>query len=316
MKKLFSAVILLNLTLFIWSADLTEIQSRGYITAGIRKISTAIYLGEEYTNKGFCHDIVKAFADNLDVDLDLRIVKNFTDYWKKDGVIVFKTNSTDTPDIYKEIDLAADIITLTDQREKFVNMVPFIENTEIFVGRKDLEMHSYDDLRGLRLFTLESIGFYQLIKDELNKRDIPFVVNKVSLNEKTGDMNYLPGKGEVPLNGVEILIIPKDAKHIQLSSYHQILLGHADITIQDSFSFFLHYSSSDTIKDGLKSMFPVNGKIGSLAFCTSYNTVHLNKKLAEFMKQYRKSDRFNKLFITYLGITYQDYQVLLNMSVR
>lgn len=313
-KRILLTILLFDMTLFLWSGDLSEIQSKGSITAGIRKLSTATYLGEEFTNKGFCYDIASAFSKDLDVELKLNIVENFTDYWKKDGRIVFKTDRISTPDIYGEIDLVADIVTLTEQREKYVSMVPFVENTEIYFGKKELEVHSYDDLRGLRLFTLEGISFLPLVKGELDKRNIPYVVNAVKVNENTGELEFPSERQPMPEGGMELLIIPKGTEYAKFEVYNQIFLDHADISIQDSFSFFLHYSTSIPLKTELKPMMPVGDQMGFLAFCTSLQTDHLNRKLAEFMDNYRESDEFDELFRQYMGISYSDYQILVSIT--
>ncbi|MDX9802081.1 MAG: transporter substrate-binding domain-containing protein [Spirochaetia bacterium] len=314
MPKIFlSLFFIFNSTLFIWSADLDEILDKNSITAGIRKLSTATYLGEEFSNKGFCYDLANAFAEDLGVDFNLKVIEDFTEYWEKEGKIVFNSNQAVTPDIYNEIDLAADIFTVSDKRKKYVNMVPFVENTEIFIGKKDLKISSYEDIRGLRIFTLESVSFYQLIKDELDARQIPFVVNPIEADD-SGEISFPSGRSAVPENGVEIIIIPKDVSYPKFAVYHQLLLDHADLTIQDSFSFFLHYSTSLTFRNGLRSLFPLRDETGYLAFCTSYESEKLNKSLAEFMNRYKKSDEFEILFKQYMGIGYKDYKSLLNIT--
>ena len=173
--------------------DLDEILKSGYITFGIRKVSITIYQGEDHPNPGFCYEVAKSFAQDLGVEPKFHIVSKFSDYWKKDGVFLLKAKpfQVKTPDIFDKVDVVSDIITVTDQRQKLVNMVPFIENTEIFFGRRGLNVKSYKDLKGLRVFTYEGMSFYNIIKKGLERKGIPYVINHVDINNDTGELNYI-----------------------------------------------------------------------------------------------------------------------------
>lgn len=302
----------------VWARDLDEILRSGYITFGIRKVSITIYQGEDHPNPGFCYEVAKSFAQDLGVEPKFHIVSKFSDYWKKDGVFLLKTKplKIETPDIYNKVDVVSDIITLTAQRQKLVNMVPFIENTEIFFGRRDLHVRKYKDLKGLRIFTYEGMSFYNIIKEGLKRKGIPYVINYVDINNDTGELNYIGEKKNVNSDEVELLVVPSNRVIRKFASYHQILLEHADISLQDSFSFFLHYYENSCFRDGLKPLFPSGEKVGYLSFCTSYKTPKLNERLKEFMESFRKSREFDNLIERYMGISYKEYKDLLYMEEK
>ncbi len=302
-RRLLLLIVLLISFSAAWSEDLGTILKTGTITVGIRQISSATYLGEDYTDKGFCYDLAKAFANDLEVDMNLKIVKTFSEYWENNGGTIYDT-----------IDMAADIITVTDKRKEMVNMVPFVENTELFFGKKNLEIKTYEDLRNLRILTYESFSFYKLLLQELSRRNIPSITNVVRTNEQNGDLIFPSGRKKIPKDGVEILLISKGNTPTKFIAYYQILLDHADVSIQDAFSFFLHYYATPLFEAGLKPMFPVTERPNFLAFCTSYRTPQLNHKLSAFMENYRKTEAYNILFRKYMGISYPDYKTVLNLE--
>ncbi|WP_129408028.1 transporter substrate-binding domain-containing protein [Marinitoga lauensis] len=152
---------------FISGRDLKEILDSGYLIIGIRNIpSETIYLPDSVGRPGFCYELAKIYADYLNVELKIHIVDSFVDYWTKNGEIVLKKEHAETPDIYGKVDVVADIITVTPERKKIVNMIPFIENAEILYARKDIEAQDFNDLKGKKIITGEAFNFYySLIKN-------------------------------------------------------------------------------------------------------------------------------------------------------
>ena len=102
----------------------------------------------------------------------------------------------------------------------------------------------------------------------------------------------------------------------KFAAYYQILLGHADVSLQDSFSFFLHYYENSPFRDGLKPLFPSGEKVGYLSFCTSYKTPKLNNRLKEFIERFKKTKEFDNLIERYMGISYKEYKDLLYMEEK
>ncbi|BDU51044.1 transporter substrate-binding domain-containing protein [Haliovirga abyssi] len=306
MKKIILILMVLMFS-FAFSRDLNEIKKSGYLIIGIRNIPTGgIYQPKIKDKQGFTFELAESFAEYLNVKLKLYVVKSFKEYWTKDGEIMFKKNIIGTPDIYKKVDIIADIITVTESRKKLVKMTPFVENVSMFFTRKNEDINNYQDFKGKKIITMEVFNFYNTIRKELKKRDINYIVNKVSI--KNNKFTYLGRTKKVNKNDVEIDIIPTGDYIDRMGFYYQVILGNADVSISDSFSFFPKLLTSLTFKDNLKALFPAENKVGYLAFCSSYNTPELNKMLSMFMEEFRKTERYNLLFEKYTGISYTEYK--------
>lgn len=290
---------------------LKDIINSGYLIIGIRNIPTDIVYQPEIINKpGFCYELAKSYADYLNVDMKIKIVNYFSDYWTKDGKNMLKNNISGTPDIYKNIDIVADIITVTEQRKKLVKMIPFIENVELFFTRKDEKINSYDDFKGKKIITAEAYNFYTTLINNLKERNLHYIINKINVKDN-GEIIYMKPYIKPSKDDIEILLIPEGIKFNRYTFYYQVILKNADISIFDSFPFFSKLFNTYTFKDNLKPLFPANSNIGYLAFCTSYDTPELSSSLEKFLTTFKSSEKFNLLFKKYMGIDYYDYLEIL-----
>ncbi len=322
MRKRALYVILLVLVILIRSSvlyarDLPEILDSGYITVGTRDISIAVYNSKNKDLPGFCYEIANSFASDLGVSMKLYVVDKFGDYWMKDGRFLTKSPvQIVTPDIYKKVDMVADIITVTEKRKKLVNMVPFIENTELFFTRKDINIKNYEDFRGHKVFVIESMVFYPLLKKVLEERDIPYVINYVKLDEDGKKLLYIGKKKPVKDDEVEILLFPVNTPVFAFMNYYEVIFGNADVSIQDTFSFFLHYFEISAFTNNLKPLFPMQDKIGYLSFCIPRESPKLTERFEAFMKDYRNSYAFSSLVKKYMGLSYEEYKKILSTEVK
>ncbi len=319
MRERILYVILLVPFLFVYSSvlyarDLPEILSSGYINVATRDIGTPIYQSKDKDSPGFCYELAKTFSKSIGVSLELYIVEKFADYWMKDGKLLLKKRFylKTTPDIYKKVDMVADIITVTKRREELVNMIPFIENTELFFARKGLNIRNYEGLKGHRIFTFEGSSFFSLLKNILKKRGIPYVINYVAPTKDGKKLNYIDDKRFIKDDEVEILLIPFNIPVSVFMSYYEVLLGNADVGIQDSFVFFLHYLDIDIFRNYLRPLFPMRNKVGYLSFCVPHDSPKLTDRLRNFMDYYKNSVFFSNLVKKYMGISYSEYKNLLN----
>jgi ABC-type amino acid transport substrate-binding protein len=244
------------------------------------------------------------------VDMKIKIVNYFSDYWKKDGKNMLKSDISGTPDIYKNIDIVADIITVTEQRKKIVKMIPFIENVELFFTRKDEKINSYDDFKGKKIITAEAYNFYTTLLNNLKEKNMHYIINKIDVKDN-GEIIYMKPYTKPSKDDIEILLIPDGIKFNRYTFYYQVILKNADISIFDSFSFFSKLFNTFTFKENLKPLFPANKNIGYLAFCTSYDTPELSASLEKFLSEFKSTQKFNLLFKKYMGINYHDYLEIL-----
>ncbi len=303
MKKII--IYLFLMSSFIFARDLEEIKESGYLIIGIRNIpAESIYQPKNIEKPGFSFELAQKFADYLGVKIKVHTINKFKDYWTKDGKIM--STKLETPDIYNEIDIATDIITLTEKRKKIVNMVPFIETFEIFFTKKSIKVDNYENFKGKKFITMEALNFYTTIKTELDKRNIKYVINKVSV--KNNEFSYIGVPKKISPDEVEILLIPSEHMAETFSLYYQIEEGYADISMLDSFVLFPKIFGNSNTRKNLKLLFAANDRIEYLAFCTSYKTHKLNKELSEFIKKYKETTKFNIFFQKYLGLTYSEYK--------
>ncbi|WGS64022.1 transglycosylase SLT domain-containing protein [Marinitoga aeolica] len=312
-KKIIFLIVFFTFIFSVINArTLKEILDSGYLIIGIRNIPSDVVYQPDIPNKpGFCYELAKSFADYLNVDMKIKIVNYFSDYWTKNGKNMLKNNLSGIPDIYNSIDIVADIITVTDQRKKLVKMIPFIENAELFFTRKSENISSYNDFKGKKIITAETYNFYTTLINELNKRKLHYIINKISIdNDK---IIFLEPYKKPSKNDVEILLIPEGIKFNRYAFYYQVILKNADISILDSFSFFSKIFNTYTFKENLKPLFIANN-IGYLAFCTSPKTLELNAVLGNFMSLFKETEKFNLLFKKYIGINYYDYLDILKRT--
>ncbi|KAF2956842.1 transporter substrate-binding domain-containing protein [Marinitoga sp. 38H-ov] len=306
MKKFLFIFLILYLFNQSYARTLNEILESGYLIIGIRNIpSEIIYQPDVNEKKGFCYELAEAFADYINVDLKIKTVEFFEDYWTKN-------NNSKTPDIYNEVDIVTDIITVTEERKRVVNMVPFIENAELFFSRINEKIDSYNNFKGKRIITAETFNYYDTVINTLKINNIDFVINKIKFDENDNliyiDKLKTPSKDEV-----EILVFPKGIKFDRYLFYFLLMSNKADISIGDSFTFFSKIYKTLSLKNNLKPLFIANN-IGYLAFCTSYNTPKLNETLKRFIELFKKSKKFDILFKKYSGFEYNEYLKLLKVN--
>ncbi|WP_129408027.1 hypothetical protein [Marinitoga lauensis] len=118
---------------------------------------------------------------------------------------------------------------------------------------------------------------------------------------------YVPPKSDE----IEILLLPKNEEYIRNSFFYQVILGNADISTLDSFSFFAKILKTYTFREFLKPLFMLSKKVGYLSFCTSYETPELNKSLKEFILEFKTTEKFDYMIRKYLGVNYEEYLKLL-----
>ncbi|HON56516.1 MAG TPA: hypothetical protein PLJ38_05805 [bacterium] len=138
MKKIFfilSGFIIFFTANFLNARNLQEILAAKKLRVG---------MSDDYNNylkndsgeiiAGFNYDLIKKFADYLEVELEIVFIDNFSKYFSKDigGNIVDK-NDIYIPYIFEnnEIDIAVDFITKNEWRDRLLDFVKIIDNRQI-----------------------------------------------------------------------------------------------------------------------------------------------------------------------------------------
>ena len=273
--------------------DLFDVLGTKELRVGIRNISSeVVYFPNNENRPGFCFELAKEFADYLGVNVKIIEFDDLYDYFD-DGT-------------FDNVDIIADILTITDARKKVMNLVPFIENGEVLFGRIGESVSKLEDLKGKRVLVLEDFVFFNLLKTELDNAKIGYVVNRVY--PKDNDLKYLNDNyTKASKNVVEILLVSKDFEYYDYFDYVQVIQKNADVGIVDTFSFAQKYFNTLFLKQNIVPLMMLRKETGYLGFGFSKSSPLLAKEFERFLAYAKSSGMFNKLFKRYMTIDYNDY---------
>lgn len=274
-----------------FSRDLMDILDSKLLVVGIRNVpSEIIYFPQNETAPGFCYELVRGFSDYLGVYLKIVEIEALSEYFNQD--------------IFDRIDMIADILTVTEERKNIMTMIPFVENTELFVGRMDIETSSVEDFKGKRILTFESFTYFKTVIDLLEEKNINYVINKVIYEDEK--LKFLTDN-YVDENSVEILMIPSGYRYSTYFVYLQLIQDNADIGVFDSLSFAQKYFNTLFLRQEVKPLFPAKKEIGYLAFGFSKDSKLLPSEFQRYLENLRESGKYDQIFQKYVGIDYKDY---------
>lgn len=116
---------------------------------------------------GFHYRFLLAFSDFISVPVITR-ENSIRDYFLKDGVLPegYRTDATIvyTPDIFAELDLLANGLTINDWRQKFIAFVPIFPVKILLITRKGEEIQNITDLAGKTIATVEAFSYTDLFQ--------------------------------------------------------------------------------------------------------------------------------------------------------
>jgi ABC-type amino acid transport substrate-binding protein len=243
------------------------------------------------------------FADSLELALKINPVGSFREYWKR-------TKTGNELLLMKEVDIYAEILTVTPEREKILHMTPFIENSEVLVGSSRSRVNSFEDLLGKRISMVKGMSFQNVLEEALNARHIPFERIPAILENGT----IVPALGNSVTdrgNVVTLLLLPPGTRTTIMFFPEQLSKGAIDFFILDSFSFFHQLKISQTLRRSVRPIFPINERVGALAFGVDKKATALATALDEWMSSFQQSYRFSSLLKQYIGLTYRQYKEFL-----
>lgn len=299
LRLLFLVISYCILGSWLTAEDLPEIKERGELTAGARPVSTLIYSPDNETMQGFCYEIASKFAESLDVELKIKPIESFREYWKR-------TDTGNELVLMNEADIYAEILTVTPDREEMLHMTPFIENSEVLVGDAGGTSHTFEDLRGRRISVVKGMSFQNVLEKALTAKGIPFA--RIPAVLENGTIIPAPGHGvENSKDVVSLLLLPPDTRTTIMFFPGQISKGAVDFFILDSFSLFHQLNTSQTLRRTVRPVFPINERIGKLAFGIDKEAAALAAALDEWMSSFQQSRRYDLLLKRYIGLTYQQY---------
>lgn len=290
--------------------DFEEIKASGVLKVGMRDLSSLAYDSGNKVYPGFLYEMVHAFAKAHNLKVDLKVIESFSAYWSLDGEILTKTGRIDVPEIYDDIDVAAEAFTVTPQRQKLIHMSPYIENMELFFGNNLKPLNDYDDLIGKKILLYEGMSFYPTFVSELEKRQIPF--ERIYIRPKGDSVEPIEAHKD-SLTKVNLYLFPADEKVDGKLVYHYIAKGLLDVSVNDSLGIIFRLFSNSYYSQNLRPYFPLSPIKTQLAWGSSPRTPALNKAIDTFIAQYKASGTFSKQLQHYTGMSLGEYEKLLTM---
>ncbi|HMB01592.1 MAG TPA: transporter substrate-binding domain-containing protein [Spirochaetota bacterium] len=196
----------------------------------------------EDKKSGFHHDLIKEFAENHDLELELVIKKNIDEYF--------------SGDIFNECDVIADNVTIRPEREKKMNFVKVLPIKQILVT-----LQGHERIKSLNQLTKETIiiykgsSYYKNIKQK--EKDVGETFSYYHSDSTDDQMKDLKNKkGTVTIldsNLAAIYIIdPEQILHAAVSSKEYIGWGtdKSNEDLQEELKKFIQTAKEgDTFSD-------------------------------------------------------------------
>jgi len=125
--------------------DFDEIKNSGKIIIALRDRDLVWH---PKGKKQFNTLLANSFAEYLGLKAEIVITPKFSKYWEtKNGKII--KDSAYTPEWFNHFDVACDLIDPLDWRLKKVDVLDFLPNAKVVIGRKDTKISSVNDLKNL-----------------------------------------------------------------------------------------------------------------------------------------------------------------------
>ncbi|MEX2442495.1 MAG: transporter substrate-binding domain-containing protein [Alkalispirochaeta sp.] len=298
-----SLLLLTFSTVWLLAADLPEIRRRGVLRVAARPVSTLIFSPGNSEFPGFCYEIAREFAGSQDLEIAVQLVNSFGAYWQH-------SDDNRSLSLFQEVDLYAEILTVTSDRQELLSMVPYVDNTEILVGRADSRATELSDLRGKRVAVIEGMSFQQVLEDALSQQEIAYRLVPAALKggaivpRDRAQGGHEQGQG---VEEVQLFLLPPGMPTTLMFFPGQLTLDSVDFFVADSFSLFHQLNVSQSLRSLVRPLFPVNGAVGELALGTSSDTPQLTNTLSRWMTEFRTTAAYESLVQRYLGISYDRY---------
>ncbi len=135
--------------------DFDEIKNSGKIIIALRDRDLVWH---PKGKKQFNTLLAESFAKYLGLKAEYVITPKFSRYWEtKNGKII--KDSAYTPGWFNHFDVACDLIDPLDWRLKKVDVLDFLPNAKVVIGRKDTKISSVNDLKNLRGVTSKGSSY-------------------------------------------------------------------------------------------------------------------------------------------------------------
>ncbi len=290
--------------------DWESIKKSGYINISVRESSTLLYNSSNTDGYGMNYDLAKDFASHHKLDVNFIVTESFKNYWTQNGDILLRNNKIATPDIYKTIDIAAEIFTVKERRKELVDMHPYMNNVELFFGSHKLNIKNYKDMIGKRVLLWEAMSFNEIVKNEMDKQNIPY---KVTYVDYQNNKFIVPADYKIDDKLVNLYFFPANTNVSSKLVYQFIISNYADIGINDAPSLMIDIFEKAHYRENLRPLIPAQSNQTKLAWGSEKKNKILSNKIKEFISIDKQNGNFSKRFYKYLGMTTKEYQQLIDM---
>lgn len=145
--------------------DLDEIIQSGKIIIALRD-RDLVYHPEG--KKQFNHLLAESFANYLGVEAEFVFTKKFSNYFENEEGVIIK-DSAYNPVWFNEFDVACDLIDPLEWRLKKVDVLDFMPNAKVVIGRKDTKISSINDLKKLKGVTSKGSSYeHSLVQNNIS----------------------------------------------------------------------------------------------------------------------------------------------------
>ena len=135
--------------------DFDEIKNSGKIIIALRDRDLVWH---PKGKKQFNTLLAESFAKYLGLKAEYVITPKFSKYWETKNGKIYK-DSAYTPEWFNHFDVACDLIDPLDWRLKKVDVLDFLPNAKVVIGRKDTKISSVNDLKMLKGVTSKGSSY-------------------------------------------------------------------------------------------------------------------------------------------------------------
>ncbi len=158
-----------------------EIKQSGNLTIATREKETVYEVKGLNVIQGLHYQLIQNFAKDLGVSTKYNFVQKISDY--------FKLDTNQVPELFKTVDIYADNISQTTEREGKVFFIPLYKNVEVVLQKKGLSLNKIKDLAKYK--TSLAVGStYETIFNLIEKQ-AGVTLNKISVEKSSQQLDDL-----------------------------------------------------------------------------------------------------------------------------
>lgn len=256
-------------------AYLEDLKEAGSLKVAMREFDT-VYVIEGNKIKGLHYSLIRNFADDLGIELDVKLV-NFSDYWKDvygdSKRAVSDTEYAYTPELLMDVDIYCDTITVLPWREKLVEFIPLYPLREVIVRHVSVDIDELADLKDKRIAI---------------QPDTSYLVTLKELEDDLGTSFEYINVESVPE------VLPTISKY------------KADVTLYDSNRAFLEVEKFDNLVVGIPA-----SEVKFTAWAVSKENPELASIMTKYIDYLKSANVFDVLWKEDYDISFVDYLKLL-----